>query len=127
MTMKAGLPRELRLDERLTIEALLNIAFLGRDELLAQLPFVRVVEESTCCPSIKLLVDPRHAAPSPGRVHGPIIEAECIDEHGEDIEILLRVEGGYLDDLQVVHYLPEPIRVFPTIDPASLWAAPAGP
>ena len=122
--MKIEPPRELRPVERSVIETLLDIPFAGRDELRAQLPFVRIIDESFCCPSIKLAVDPERAAPAPISGKGPIVEAKCTDENGGFSEILLFVADGYLEDLETVHYVSDKLLRFPIIELVTLFQSP---
>lgn len=90
--------RELEPHERRLLEIMLDQSLPGRDELLAQIPYVRVSGLSCrCgCPSIALQVDsavPRSGASE--RWYG----AAGYDAEGNIVDIRLDVVDGYMSEL----------------------------
>jgi hypothetical protein len=106
--------RELRPEERRVIAWLFSVPFPGHQELLLQLPFLRVVGEIPCCPTLKLQVSSEAAAPAPVLRHVPV-EAEGTDATGSAASILLHVVHGYMEELEVVFWAGGHSRQFPQI------------
>jgi hypothetical protein len=110
----ASAPRPLRPEESAALLALLNHAdFDGRDSLLAQVDFARVVGYCGCgCATVDLAVDSAAPASSSG---SPIPnEATVLGADGEPIGgVLVFVRDGYLTSLEVYDYGGVPISPFP--------------
>lgn len=93
--------RDLTPEEGALLDFLLAEPFPGRDELMAQAATVKT-GGSSCgcgCPSFSLVPDHRlPAAETTGRVPA---EAYGVDPAGYDVGILLFVEDGYFENVEV--------------------------
>jgi len=88
--------------------------FPGRDELLDQVPAVRVVGRCDCgCATVDLAID---RSPAEEAVPKPIpTEAAVLDETEEEIGgVLLFAKDGCLNQLEVYSFEEEPIRHLPS-------------
>lgn len=98
--------RELHPGERQLIDYLLEPDFPGRDALRAQVATVRA-EELDDCPCLRLHVNGSPSANVKRRVP--------IEAGGENIEILLHVVDGKLNELEFVWKDPSKERRIPAI------------
>lgn len=102
-------PRPLTKDQGELLEFLLSEPFPGRDELQSQLATARVTAECSCgCRSSALDVD-RSASPPVRSIERIPVEAEGADVDGTEVDLLLHVVGGYMNELEIFRVDSKPI------------------
>ena len=108
------------------LEMLLSVDAPGIEELRAQVPYVQVARWRCGCASFDLRVD-RERAPRSSIIARPAVEA--ITKERDDVngafDLLLWVDDGWLDGVEIVDYVDrhgdESPDEIPTID---AWEAP---
>ena len=90
-------PRKLEADEQGLLERLLSQDFLGRDELIRQMPALRVSADCSSCGSLEF-VNVGQKAQIEQRIP---VEAVGFDEDGVPIHILLHVVDGAISSLEI--------------------------
>jgi hypothetical protein len=103
---------------------MLDVSFQGRDELLAQLPHVRVSAECGCgndgCP-VRILWVPVVEGVIPAPVERQVpVTAQGRDLDGMFIEVLVHVVNGLLDELEAWRGDLGPFLQFPDPEIAEL-------
>jgi hypothetical protein len=112
--------------EREILEMLLSVDAPGFDELRAQAPFVLAAWWSCGCASFDLEVD-RERAPRSSVIARPAVEAITRerDDVNRTFDLLLWVDGGWLDGVEIVDYVDRHGEESPDeIPPPDAWNKP---
>ena len=112
--------------EREILEMLLSFEAPGIDELRAQVPYVQAARWACGCASFDLRVD-REQAPRSSVTARPAVEA--ITRERDDVngtfDLLLWVDDGWLDGVEIVDYVDRHGDESPEeIPPPDAWNAP---
>jgi hypothetical protein len=118
--------RRLTGREREILEMLLSVDAPGINELRAQAPHVQAARWQCGCASFNLKVD-RSRAPRSSITAGPAVEAATRerDDVTNTFDLLLWVDAGWLDAVEIVDYVDRHGDESPDeIPPLDAWDAP---
>ena len=113
--------------EREILEMLLSVEAPGIAELRAQVPYVEAARWNCGCASFNLKVDRERAARS-SIVARPAVQALSRerDEVNGTFDLLLWVDDGWLDGVEIVDYVDRHGDESPDVmPPPDAWAAPS--